>query len=64
MAILKLDPKRRIRQEFLHDTGKFERIFLGHDFSIVDRPASSRNVAYMILFAPFFKGFISAAVQP
>ena len=35
MAILKFDPKRRIRQEFLHDTGEFENIFLGHVVSII-----------------------------
>ena len=33
MAVFKLDPKRRIRQEFLNDTWKFERIFLGHGLS-------------------------------
>ena len=35
MAVFQLDPKRRIGQEFLHDTGKFERIFLGHVVSII-----------------------------
>jgi hypothetical protein len=34
MAVFKLDPERRVRQEFLHDTGKFERIFLGHGLSL------------------------------
>jgi len=43
MAILKLDPKRRIGQEFLYDTGKFERIFLGHGLSFVARPAIMRT---------------------
>ena len=34
MAVLKLDPECRVRQEFLHDTGKFEQFFLGHVLSI------------------------------
>ncbi len=42
MAILKLDPKRRIGQEFLHDTGEFEDIFLGHVVSIVVSPVTVR----------------------
>src|SRR6056297_3573423 len=35
MAVLKLDPECRIRQEFLDDTGKFERVFLGHGLSLL-----------------------------
>lgn len=44
MAVFQLDPKRRIGQEFLHDTGKFERIFLGHVISImmVSRESAGR----------------------
>ncbi len=33
MAVFQLDPKRRIWQEFLHDTGKFEQFFLRHGLS-------------------------------
>jgi hypothetical protein len=36
MAVFQLDPKRRIRQEFPHNTGKFEQFFLGHGFSYMD----------------------------
>jgi hypothetical protein len=38
MAVLKFDPECRIRQEFLHDAGEFEKFFLGHEFSLVARP--------------------------
>jgi hypothetical protein len=46
MAVFQLDPKRRIGQEFLHDTGKFERIFLGHVISImmVSRESAGRGL--------------------
>ena len=43
MAVFQLDPKRRIRQEFLNDTGKFERIFLGHAVSIACGTALRQN---------------------
>jgi hypothetical protein len=35
MAIFKLDQKRRIWQEFLNDTWKFEQFFLGHSLSYI-----------------------------
>src|SRR6056297_3385039 len=43
MAVFQLDPKCRVRQEFLHDTGKFERIFLGHGFSFIARTTCMWN---------------------
>jgi hypothetical protein len=33
MAIFQLNPKRRVRQELLYDTGKFEWFFLRHGLS-------------------------------
>jgi hypothetical protein len=45
MAVFQLDPKRRVRQEFLHDTGKFERIFLGHGLSLSTKPSNLRAQA-------------------
>jgi hypothetical protein len=45
MAVFQLDPKRRIGQEFLHDTGKFERIFLGHVLSIIALPRQSAGMS-------------------
>ena len=36
MAIFKLDPECRVRQEFLHNTGKFEQFLFGHDSSCFD----------------------------
>jgi hypothetical protein len=44
MAILKLNPKRRIWQEFFDDTGEFENIFLGHVISYGFSPACCGRV--------------------
>ncbi len=33
MAIVKLHPERRIGQQFRHDPGEFEDVFLGHGHS-------------------------------
>jgi hypothetical protein len=33
MAVVEFDPKRRVGQQFLHNTGEFEDIFLGHGLS-------------------------------
>jgi hypothetical protein len=46
MAVFQLDPERRIRQEFLHDAGEFERVFLGHGHSSLNpRIAGARDHA-------------------
>src|SRR6056297_1724923 len=33
MAVLEFDPECRVRQQFLHDAGEFEKFFLGHVIS-------------------------------
>ena len=38
MAVLEFDPECRVGQEFLHDTGEFEHVFLGHGLSVLGRP--------------------------
>src|SRR6056297_3164961 len=63
MAVLKLDPECRVRQEFLDDTGKFERVFLGHGLSLHSRSALVRNAPLNAPVSGGFQGLISAAAR-
>jgi hypothetical protein len=63
MAVLKLDPECRVRQEFLDDTGKFERVFLGHGLSLQSHSAQVRNAKVNAPLPGIFQGLISADAQ-